>query len=53
LSVGTTTCIDQYLDQVDAVDVLITTGSNQALIDEAALTCLSREEKVTFGLEAE
>jgi hypothetical protein len=50
LSSNTVACIDQYLDQVDAVESLVTTGSNQTQIDEAALTCLSPDEKVTFGI---
>lgn len=50
LSASTVACMDNQLAQTGAVDQFIATGSNQDLIDAAALACLTDEERITFGL---
>ncbi|MFT7601800.1 MAG: hypothetical protein ACI8TP_004763 [Acidimicrobiales bacterium] len=52
LSAATVACIDRQLALDEAVDVLLSTGSNQELINAAAQGCLSPEERAVFGLES-
>ena len=53
LSASTVACMDNQLAQTGAVDQFIATGSNQDLIDQAALDCLTDDERITFGLSVD
>ena len=52
LSAATVACMDRQLAIDEAVEVLVTTGSNQELINQAAELCFTVEERSIFGLES-
>ena len=52
LSAQTVACMDRQLAIDEAVEVLVTTGSNQELVSQAAELCFTAEERSTFGLES-
>lgn len=52
LSAATVACMDRQLALDEAVEVLVTTGSNQDLINQSAELCFTAEERATFGLDS-